>query len=85
MKRKISGRFFQHFASRNNLIVACHSHPQESVPELKFVPVKKDLKLILISEPIRSMPLLIVELGDHIDMGCRELTDLRNQTILQVQ
>ena len=55
------------------------------VPELKFVPVKKDLKLILISEPIRSMPLLIVELGDHIDMGCRELTDLRNQTILQVQ
>ena len=49
------------------------------------MPVKKDLNLTLTSESIRSMPLLIVELGDHTDMGCRELTDLRNQTVLQVQ
>lgn len=53
--------------------------PPESVPELKFVPVKKDLNLTLISEPNRSIPLLIVELGDHTDIGCRAYRPLETK------
>ncbi|XP_029094929.1 endogenous retrovirus group V member 1 Env polyprotein-like isoform X1 [Monodon monoceros] len=63
----------------------CHPLAQEGVSRFRFVPVDEDINLILTSEPIRSTPLLIVELEDHDDIGCVELTDPWNQTGLWIK
>lgn len=73
-------------ASGNNLSSwTCHPHPQEGVPQLQIVPVDEDVNLTLTSEPVRNTLLLIVDLEDHEEMGCVELTDPWNQTGLWIK
>ncbi|XP_057160956.1 endogenous retrovirus group V member 2 Env polyprotein-like [Ursus arctos] len=74
-------------ASGNNLSNCwiCHPHPQDGAPKFQFVPINEDITLTLTSGPVRSTPLLIVELDGRDDMRCVRLTDSWNQTGLQVK